>query len=154
MQQPDPAGLGLARFFPAPSWRPLPVDKRPVFVDARRRQGSGEAGWMRGEGWAGNSIDPLPVFLQGLLIPLALPGACGFGSWLQGQMLRAPRTESETALLGAAMALPAFLIGVTVSIALNRHDERRALMLVEANAIGAACLRAQMRPASAAMERP
>lgn len=90
---------------------------------------------MWGQGWVGNNICHLPA-------------------WRQGQMLRARCTDSGMTLVGAAMALPAFLIGVTFSIALNRHDERRALMLVEANAIGTACLRAQMLPAPAAMERP
>lgn len=44
--------------------------------------------------------------------------------------------------VGGILGLLAFLLGITLSIAESRHDERRAVVLNEANAIGTAWLRA------------
>lgn len=61
-------------------------------------------------------------------------------------MLREPCTDAGTALVGSALGLLAFIIGFTFSIAINRYDERRNLVLAEANAIGTSWLRAGLAP--------
>ncbi|WP_291298069.1 hypothetical protein [Elioraea sp.] len=45
-------------------------------------------------------------------------------------------------IVGGILGLLAFLLGITLSLAEGRHDERRAVVLDEANAIGTAWLRA------------
>lgn len=45
-------------------------------------------------------------------------------------------------IVGGILGLLAFLLGITLSLAEGRHEERRAVVLNEANAIGTAWLRA------------
>lgn len=45
-------------------------------------------------------------------------------------------------VVGGILGLLAFLLGITLSLAESRHEERRAVVLNEANAIGTAWLRA------------
>lgn len=45
-------------------------------------------------------------------------------------------------IVGGILGLLAFLLGITLSLAESRHEERRAVVLGEANAIGTAWLRA------------
>jgi hypothetical protein len=45
-------------------------------------------------------------------------------------------------IVGGILGLLAFLLGITLSLAEGRHEERRAVVLGEANAIGTAWLRA------------
>ncbi len=58
------------------------------------------------------------------------------------------RTADETSrsgigfIVGGILGLLAFLLGITLSLAESRHDERRGVVLAEANAIGTAWLRA------------
>ena len=87
-----------------------------------------------------------PVFVHWIGIFLLLILAYQLGVLLQRLLLRDPCTESETALVGSALGLLAFVIGFTFSIALNRYDERRNLVLAEANAIGTTWLRASLVP--------
>lgn len=83
-----------------------------------------------------------PVWEHWLGILFLLILSYHLGAWLQRRLLRESCTESETALVGSALALLAFVIGFTFSIALSRYDERRNLVLAEANAIGTTWLRA------------
>ncbi len=98
------------------------------------------------ESWAASKFYHLPVWEQALLIFGLLLAAYGLGILLQRHLVRDPCSESETALVGSAMALLAFIIGFTFSMALNRYDQRRDLVLAEANAIGTTYLRAQLLP--------
>jgi hypothetical protein len=61
--------------------------------------------------------------------------------------------ESHDHLLSAVLGLLALLLGFTFSLALNRYEARRDLVVQEANAIGTTWLRAQLLepPNSAAM---
>lgn len=55
--------------------------------------------------------------------------------------------EDETQVLSTALLVLALLLGFTFSMALNRYDERRQLVVQEANDIGTAWLRAGLVPA-------
>jgi hypothetical protein len=71
------------------------------------------------------------------------------GRWLGGRVLaRKPGTQGarieafENALLG----LLSLMIGFTFSLALNRFEQRKAVVLSDANAIGTVALRARLLP--------
>ena len=55
--------------------------------------------------------------------------------------------EDETQVLSTALLVLALLLGFTFSMALDRYDERRQLVVQEANDIGTAWLRAGLMPA-------
>jgi hypothetical protein len=100
------------------------------------------------------------MFAQQLLDPIPIPGVfavivvlllaayeVGFriGRWWQ---IRTPEeTEGPTdALVGSIIAFLAFLLAITMGMASDRFDTRRALVLDEANAIHTAWLRAGYIP--------
>ena len=98
-------------------------------------------------------LDPLPiagVFLLFVVIALATYEV-GFrvGRWWQR---RTPdEKEGPTAMLvGSLLALMAFLLAVTMGMAVDRFDARRQLVVDEANAIGTVYLRAGYLPEAAA----
>jgi len=94
-------------------------------------------------------LDPISIPGVFLLIVLLLLGAyeVGFriGRWWQ---IRTPEeTEGPTdALVGSIIAFLAFLLAITMGMASDRFDTRRALVLDEANAIHTAYLRAGYIP--------
>jgi len=100
-------------------------------------------------------LDPVPVVGVFLLFALMALAAyeIGFrvGRWWQG---RTPdEKEGPTAILvGSLLALMAFLLAVTMGMAVDRYDSRRQLVLEEANAIGTVYLRAGYLPATASSE--
>ena len=55
-------------------------------------------------------------------------------------------------LVGSILALLAFLLAVTMGMAADRFDARRALVLAEANAIGTTYLRAGYLPEPASSQ--
>jgi hypothetical protein len=94
-------------------------------------------------------LDPIPIgvaFLLFALIMLAVYEA-GFriGRWHQE---RTPGEQEGPAgmLVGSILALLAFLLAVTMGMAADRFDARRAIVLSEANAIGTTYLRAGYLP--------
>jgi uncharacterized membrane protein (DUF485 family) len=95
-------------------------------------------------------IDPIPIpILFVFIVMLLLVGfEVGFriGRWWQ---TRTPEdTEGPTGVLvGSLLALMAFLLAITMGMAADRFDRRRALVLEEANAIGTTFLRAGYIPA-------
>lgn len=60
---------------------------------------------------------------------------------------RRGESADEAQVLSTALLLLALLLGFTFSMALARHDERRQLVVQEANDIGTAWLRAGLAPA-------
>lgn len=88
---------------------------------------------------------PLPVLFLFMVLGLA-----GFA--LLGMVLRArlhtggSDGNAEGYLLSAALALLGLLIGFTFSMALSRYEERREMLVAEANAIGTAWLRSGLAP--------
>jgi hypothetical protein len=95
-------------------------------------------------------LDPIPIPGVFLLIALILfvVFEIGFrvGRWWQ---IRTPEeTEGPTGtLVGSLLALMAFLLAITMGMASDRFDTRRALVVEEANAIGTTYLRAGYLPA-------
>ena len=100
-------------------------------------------------------VDPIPIGLLFVLFT-ALLFVCyelGFriGVWWQA---REPgEQEGPTDMLvGSLLALMAFVLGITLGLATDRHDSRRSLLVEEANAIATAYQRADYLPASDAAQ--
>ncbi|HEX7854069.1 MAG TPA: hypothetical protein VF503_10270 [Sphingobium sp.] len=81
-----------------------------------------------------------------LIVPCifgALVLVAWIGTIVRGHLRPDPHDDaSEGYLLSAALALLGLLIGFTFSMALNRYDTRREMLVQEANSIGTAWLRA------------
>lgn len=97
--------------------------------------------WQGLQDWTSRTdVAPLALVLFALLCVGALVGAAS-------RRFR-PREESDDSQVGyvvsAVLGLLALLMGFTFSLAVDRYDARRLLVLEEANAIGTAYLRAQL----------
>jgi hypothetical protein len=94
-------------------------------------------------------LETIPLIAVGLIIFALLLAGVEFGyrshGWLQGRGgAGASRHDGPEHLLSAVLGLLALLLGFTFSLALNRYEARRDLVLQEANAIGTTWLRAQL----------
>jgi hypothetical protein len=105
---------------------------------------------------SGQALDPLPIgaiFVLFVAVSLAV-FEVGFriGRWWQE---RTPdEKEGATGMLvGSLLAMLAFLLAVTMSMASSRFDTRRDLVLQEADAIGTTFLRAGYLPRCASGRR-
>jgi hypothetical protein len=90
-------------------------------------------------------MDEIPLWTLGLLTILLTLSTFEIGY----RFGRRHRPEGEGALgtlVGAGMGLLAFLLAFTFGMAASRFDDRRQLVLQEANAIGTAYLRADLVP--------
>ncbi len=85
----------------------------------------------------------LPLALVGLGLFLLLFAALEIGFRLARRRRSEDEKDGGDFLASAAMGLLALLLGFTFSLALQRHEERRALVIAEANAIGTSWLRIQ-----------
>jgi hypothetical protein len=86
---------------------------------------------------------PVPILFLALIVFFVIlhEGGYRFGDW-HGRV-RPQEKEGPTELLvGAILALMAFLLATTTTLAADRFDARRALVVDEANAIGTTYLRA------------
>jgi hypothetical protein len=94
---------------------------------------------------SGAALPVLALFLFG-----AMCLAAGAGGMLQRFERRRGDGEAQRSqegyLVSAALGLLALLLGFTFSMATDRFDVRRELVVQEANAIGTAYLRAQLLP--------
>jgi len=94
-------------------------------------------------------LDPLPIWLLFVLFCiitlLCYELAFRFGRWWQAREPGEQEGPADT-LIGALLALMAFLLAVTMSMAADRFDTRRGLVLEEANAIGTVYLQADYLP--------
>jgi hypothetical protein len=103
----------------------------------------------------GQLLDSLPVvgvFIAFAIISmLCYEGGFRLGRWWQE---RTPgEQEGPTGfLVGSILALLAFLLAVTMGMASDRFDARRAIVLNEANAIGTTYLRAGYLPEPASSQ--
>ncbi len=94
--------------------------------------------------YAGQSL--VPVFI-GIFVCLILASEIGYqtGRWSER---RHPHKDREVSGIGSIttgmFALLAFCLGLTISIAQDRYEARRDLVVHEANAIGTAWLRAKL----------
>jgi hypothetical protein len=99
-----------------------------------------------------DSLPILAVFALFVLVTMACyEGGFRIGRWWQE---RTPgEQEGPTGMLvGSILALLAFLLAVTMGMASDRFDTRRAIVLNEANAIGTTYLRAGYLPEPASSE--
>ena len=96
----------------------------------------GFAGWL-----AGLSVPALVVFIFLTLTATAL-----VGHWVRRFIASRDGKDhsQEGYLLGSTLGFLALLMAFSFSMALNRYEERRHLVVAEANAIGTSYLRAQL----------
>ena len=105
---------------------------------------------MRG-GWLTNLLSSLPLtgLILFVLITMLLAAFVGHGvhRWVRRREKKAGETEDhnqESYLVGSMSGLLALLMAFSFSMALDRYEERRHLVIQEANAIGTAYLRSQL----------
>lgn len=89
-------------------------------------------------------VDPIPLWAVGLLT-LSLTLASFDVGFRLGRRKRETKDDLST-LVGATLGLLAFFLAFTFGMAVSRFDNRRQLVLDEANAIGTAYLRAKLVP--------
>ena len=80
-----------------------------------------------------------------------LVAARELGGWIHRRFAAKAEDESDEAtdkgmLVSAVLGLLALLIAFTFSLSLNRYDQRRAMIVEEANAIGTAEMRVRLLP--------
>ena len=93
----------------------------------------------------GQPLDALPIWANYLLTVLVLLAAMEVGYRLTKARQRSQSDKSDAGvgpLVGATLALLAFLLAFVVGFAANISSQRRELVLQEANAIGTTYLRA------------
>jgi hypothetical protein len=100
-------------------------------------------------------LDNIPIlvllFIFVVLNVVAYEVGYRTGLWAQGRGQKSE--EGPTGIVvGSVLALMAFLLAITVGMASERFDNRRGLVLQEANAIGTTYLRAGYLPEPAASE--
>lgn len=94
-------------------------------------------------------IDHIPLWAVFLITTLILFTAAEIGFHLGKWRKQRSKDEEKGqtgALMGAALAMLAFLLAFTFGMAGSKQDARKKLVLEEANAIGTAYLRAQILP--------
>lgn len=97
-------------------------------------------------------LDGTATWQIGLALVLAMLIAAAVGEWVRRRAIKARVVKSdddkpggtEGYIVSATLGLLALLMGFTFSLAADRFETRRALVLEEANAIGTTYLRAQM----------
>jgi hypothetical protein len=92
---------------------------------------------MRGVGYPMDGIlqriDPL--FLA-LAFSAAMLGAWGIGWWRGRSVALEPGEDPGIKFTDASLALLGLLLAFTFSLSLSRHDQRRAMVITDSNAIG------------------
>jgi hypothetical protein len=94
-------------------------------------------------------LSTLPILVVGGIVAALMTIAVIVGSTLRARQDRGLETPREADggegyLVSAVLGLLALLMGFTFSLAIDRFEARRVLVLEEANAIGTAYLRAQL----------
>lgn len=99
-----------------------------------------------------NAFDRLmsqaPLLAVALIVGALMAGAVILGRFLRSRRKSKehPLEGSEGFVISSVLGLLALLMGFTFSLAVDRFETRRALVLEEANAIGTTYLRAQLLP--------
>lgn len=96
------------------------------------------------------ALDATPLWLVGICLVLSMGLAATIG-WFIRRRLVIASGESEGSgqegyIVSGVLGLLALLLGFTFSLAIERYEGRRALVLEEANDIGTTYLRAQLLP--------
>ena len=90
-------------------------------------------------------LDAFPIWVTAILIAVLLLGA-GEAGYQVARRKGDFEKSDEGHVLSAMLALLGLLVGFTFSIAVNRHEQRRVLVVEEANAIETEYLRTLMMP--------
>ncbi len=103
------------------------------------------------EGFA-DMLDKWDLWLIAIVLFIALVLARELGGWLHRRDAGArdgdPEESSDKSfLISATLGLLALLTAFTFSLSLQRYDERRAIVIEEANTIGTAEMRVRLLPA-------
>jgi hypothetical protein len=105
-------------------------------------EGEARMDWQPFQDW----LSRTNLVLIGVILFAAMCAAAAVGILVHGRQQK--KTESEGGqegyIVSAVLGLLALLMGFTFSLAVDRFDARRQLVLEEANAIGTAYLRAQL----------
>lgn len=97
-------------------------------------------------------LNATPLWLIAAVTFALLMGATEAGYQFHRRHLRSSaaagdaKPESSFPIFGAALGLLALILGFSFSMALERYDQRRLVILAEANAIGTVDLRARLAP--------
>jgi len=98
-----------------------------------------------------NWIETTPLYLLGAVLLVFMFAGAVAGFRIRQRLERETRKDAETwhqdydgYIVSAVLGLLALLLGFTFSLAIGRYEERRALVVEEANALGTAYLRAQL----------
>ncbi len=98
----------------------------------------------------GDFIRTIPIWLLGILLMLASIGCARFGTALSGWLARFRDdgdnlTDSQEGyVVSSIFALLALLVAFTFGLAMDRYQNRRQLVVQEANAVEALYLKAQL----------
>ncbi len=98
---------------------------------------------------AGGILDPFPLWALLAITLMVVLLAVEIGYRLARYRRRRSEEEKEApvgAMVGATLGLLAFMLAFTFGLAASRFDDRRQVVLDEANAIGTTYLRAAMLP--------
>lgn len=89
------------------------------------------------------TIDTIPLWLLFPVLVALFLLCCALGAKLRIRRADAPDERApDSYILSAVLGLLGLMIAFTFSMALSRYDERREMVIAEANAIGTAWLRA------------
>ncbi len=99
-------------------------------------------------------FDTAPLYALGSLLLALMVLAFYGGHWLRGYesgyappgSRRARNTEYDGYIISAALGVLTILLGFTFSLVISRFEERRTLVVEQANVISTAYLRAQFLP--------
>lgn len=95
-------------------------------------------------------LDGTPLWVIGIGLVLSMAIAAAIGWFVRRRLVAASgereKSDQEGYIVSGALGLLALLLGFTFSLAIERYEGRRALVLEEANDIGTAYLRAQILP--------
>jgi hypothetical protein len=86
---------------------------------------------------------PLWAVYIGTVALVLLAAEIGFrtGIWFQRRDTAAKGSPLTNTVVGSMLALMAFLIAFTIGIVIDQHNNRKAMVVTEANAVGTAFLR-------------
>jgi hypothetical protein len=100
-------------------------------------------------------IDALPIFVVFfafvIVALITSEGGYRLGRWLQ-ERTPEERSGPTAMIVGSLLALVAFLLAISMGMASDRFNTRRALTLAEANSVGTTYLRAGYLPEPASSE--
>jgi hypothetical protein len=94
-------------------------------------------------------LNAVPILVLGVLGAVVMFAAAWIGVRIRSRHERRggePAEGQEGYIVSAVLGLMALLMGFTFSLAIDRFDTRRALVLEEANTIGTTYLRTQLLP--------